>query len=809
MTSYGYIPSKPTLAVDSWWKSVRADGSFGHLTVNNKVYHAKHIQLVTSSLHQIDNEHFNGEMLIVHELEGSNEHTPWSPSHSAVDTIIVSVLFKQTQTGHSPLWEAMGFPKDRSVLRRAWLENAKSQGMKGWETETLSSLIGDALKGSFYGYHGSLPVPPCWENVVYYVLENPLPVSHLQVEGLIAVLQGEDVDYNQRPAQRDIDHSARDNYQVSGSATSSCDYLEAPGRQATAACWACPAGTAKSPVNAVTSQATSPGTTPVPGYTSPNLRYHSTTAYAKRGNMALTVRPTEGHHFGFMEIGGRFYTAEMITVHAVGVHGFDGVRYDGEIHIHHYQYGDWFDRDPMDESGKQIIVAIPLEITTNPGGDFMADLQPHGPQTGSKAYLSHNDLKDVFSGDFLEYRGTPIHPPCATDAAQWLLYKTPLKVSADQLFTEYPTRSGFDTTPPLVHDSPSMSRNHVPMRSLESGRSCSAITGNPWDYVDTGCWADAYPKCGGLKQSPINIDTSKVMSKAAHLKDTFLHHAKYHPVANMRVRHNGHALETGDKQNGISHLGIGYIEIMQKFFFLRDIQIHFPSEHVTDGHQHAGEMHLVHHRQDHWGATAFENDDILVAAIMFDIGPEESPLLKQFFIPDLYSEHGVTEGWEKTMTEPLDLLRALGPVLAGDYYRYDGSFSKPPCEEIVKWFVFKTSLSISQEQWSAFKAVFKGNARPVVPLNSRDVAMNQFEAPGETYTPVEWEFFLDRKHGRNRDSPSPLVILGGVIGGVLLSILIMGATFIRQNPLALNQSAGGLAAASETVGRSRLLSNRM
>jgi len=88
--------------------------------------------------------------------------------------------------------------------------------------------------------------------------------------------------------------------------------------------------------------------------------------------------------------------------------------------------------------------------------------------------------------------------------------------------------------------------------------------------------------------------------------------------------------------------------------------------------------------------------------------------------------------------------------------------------------------------------------------------MNQFEAPGETYTPIEWEFFLDRKHGRNRDSPSPLVILGGVIGGVLLSILIMGATFIRQNPLALNQSAGGLVAASETtVGRSRLLSNRM
>jgi len=157
------------------------------------------------------------------------------------------------------------------------------------------------------------------------------------------------------------------------------------------------------------------------------------------------------------------------------------------------------------------------------------------------------------------------------------------------------------------------------------------------------------------------------------------------------------------------------------------------------------------------------------------------------------------------LNEPVDLLRALGPVLIGDYYRYKGGLTTPSCDEIVQWFVFKTSLSMSQAQWESFKSIFPNpaNNRPVQPLNTRKVAINQFEAPEQDYTPVKWEFWLDRKHGRNREDPAPYVILGGVIGGVVIGILIMGATFIRQNPIALGQSAGGLTANAEQVGRSR------
>jgi len=634
-----------------------------------------------------------------------------------------------------------------------------------------------------------------------------------------------------------------------------------------------------------TSQATMSTGNPVPGYEKPVQKYHPTVAFSERGEMSLNIRPGAGHSFGDLELGGRFYSAQMINVHAVGLHAIDNVRYDGELHIHHYMFGDYLHKGDMshDGSGKfmnviqedhdssiyedgyqghggdhgddhggdhggdqhdghrrlntsrrldafrgdthidenviggpsfQVITVIPLMVTTNPGGDFMDMLQPHDVTSGEKAYMSHSDITNIIdTSEFYEYRGTLIYPPCSDETTHYIVYTTPLKVSQDQLYTEFPTRSGFDTTPALVNrPNLELNKNFVPMHSLGSGASCSESAGGSWTYADTHCWKTEYPNCGGQKQSPINIISEDALVEDAHEKDNFLSITKYHPVSQLVVKHNGHALQVKDKLNGISHLGLGYVTVDGQFYFLRQFHIHFPSEHVIDGHQHAAELHLVHQAQNHWGSTAFENNDILVTAIMFDIGEKESPLLKQLFLPDMIHFRGVKNGWSRTIETPVDLLRALGPVLKGDYFRYSGSFTTPPCDEVVKWFVFKTPLSISTEQFEAFKAVFPNpaNARPVLPMNGRLVNLNSFQAPGETYTPVVADFFLDRERTRNREKPTPYVILGGVIGGIVLTILIMFATFIKQDTSAVSQSAGGLVA-SDSVGRSRYgrMSDRM
>jgi hypothetical protein len=214
--------------------------------------------------------------------------------------------------------------------------------------------------------------------------------------------------------------------------------------------------------------------------------------------------------------------------------------------------------------------------------------------------------------------------------------------------------------------------------------------------------------------------------------------------------------------------------------------------------------------QQHWGAEAFEGkaaNEVLVAGIFFDIGEEDSPLLAQM-LPKLDEvDEVLKEGasWSKTLDAPLDLMRALGPILDGDYYRYDGSFTTPPCSEIIKWFVFRQSLSMSMAQWKTFKALFKNpaNARPVQPLYERNVTMNTFKAVGEVWNIKKYDYYLDRNYGRNRDTPSSFIVLGGIVGSIVIAVLIMFATFIPQNTETLKGSAGGLTSETTTfLGRS-------
>jgi len=639
---------------------------------------------------------------------------------------------------------------------------------------------------------------------------------------------------------------------------------------ATAACWDCAAQNKNvlSPTDINTIAAIPPSGQLDMGWSVPALKYHATEAYSERGIYSINLRPRAGHSFGTLELGGRFYIAEMISVHAIGLHTIDGVRYDGEIQIHHYMYGDWWEKgghndhdaheaahhddhgampggDHGSHSGGdhgggdhggdhgaghrrldtfrgnthtsenvagapsyQVVVSIPLKVTTNPGGDFMDMLLPHSLETGSKAYLSHSDLANIFASDFYQYRGNPIYPVCSTDVEHWIVYKQPLLVSASQLFTEFPTRSGFDTAPHLRPNTGYVfHKNFVPVTSQGSTEDCSAIVEGNWTYSDTHCWQNNYPDCGGQMQSPINIidESADVVRKGAHEKDIFLNFVKYHPVTKLFLTYNGHAIQASDKMNGITHMGLGYFTALGHYYFLRQFHLHCPSEHVINGRQHACELHLVHQRQDHWGETAFENSDLLVAGIFFDIGDQESPLLRQMFLPEINHEHHVNSHWNRSVESPIDLMRALGPILQGDYYRYHGSLTTPPCSEVVKWFVFKNSLSMSQEQFDSFKMITgldnPANARPVQKLYGRRIELNSFDAPGEDYVPVEWEFYLDRIHGRNREEPNPLIILGGVVGGIILGIVIMGATFVRQDPKNVKESAGGLVTAATRYGR--------
>ena len=54
-----------------------------------------------------------------------------------------------------------------------------------------------------------------------------------------------------------------------------------------------------------------------------------------------------------------------------------------------------------------------------------------------------------------------------------------------------------------------------------------------------------------------------------------------------------------------------------------------------------------------------------------------------------------------------------------EFWGYDGSLTTPPCTEGVKFFILKSPVNVSREQVTQFP--FKRNARPVQPLNGRQI----------------------------------------------------------------------------------------
>jgi len=60
------------------------------------------------------------------------------------------------------------------------------------------------------------------------------------------------------------------------------------------------------------------------------------------------------------------------------------------------------------------------------------------------------------------------------------------------------------------------------------------------------------------------------------------------------------------------------------------------------------------------------------------------------------------------------------PQNAG-YYTYSGSLTTPPCTEGVRWLVLNEPVELSAEQIVAFSKIFELDARPVQPLNDRDL----------------------------------------------------------------------------------------
>jgi carbonic anhydrase len=117
------------------------------------------------------------------------------------------------------------------------------------------------------------------------------------------------------------------------------------------------------------------------------------------------------------------------------------------------------------------------------------------------------------------------------------------------------------------------------------------------------------------------------------------------------------------------------------------------------------EVDLVH--QDKEGKLA-------VVAIFLDQG-KENGLIKTLWsnLPQTRDKENVVEA---VQIKAIDLL----PPDKG-YYMFPGSLTTPPCTEGVTWYVMKTPVQISADEIARFGRLYPMNARPVQPLNGRDL----------------------------------------------------------------------------------------
>lgn len=206
-----------------------------------------------------------------------------------------------------------------------------------------------------------------------------------------------------------------------------------------------------------------------------------------------------------------------------------------------------------------------------------------------------------------------------------------------------------------------------------------------------------FATCGlGHVQSPIDIhaDAAKPSGDLAPIE------FHYQP-APLTVVDNGHTIQ-------VSYAPGSYIVAGGHRYELVQFHFHKPSEEALDGKRFAMVAHLVH--KDAGGKLA-------VVAVLLGAG-HENPVIQSIWkaIP---TEHG------KPVTAAGAQVDVAGLLPADHaYYTFTGSLTTPPCSEGVTWFVLRTPSSVSDDEVAAFGAHYPMNARPLQPVNGREILVS-------------------------------------------------------------------------------------
>ncbi|MBB3221878.1 carbonic anhydrase [Pseudoduganella umbonata] len=220
-----------------------------------------------------------------------------------------------------------------------------------------------------------------------------------------------------------------------------------------------------------------------------------------------------------------------------------------------------------------------------------------------------------------------------------------------------------------------------------------------WEYqgkAGAEHWGELAPEFSacreGKAQSPVNI--------RAHRAGTSAPIGFGYRAGSADIVNNGHTVQV-DLADG------GGIEVAGTRYRLVQFHFHTPSEEAINGRRYPLVAHLVH-----------KNDagELAVVAVLFRKGRDNAALAPVFAGMPAAAGEKRAAGVE---FDPATLLPARR-----SYYGYTGSLTTPPCSEGVRWHILKQPVEVSPAQLAAFRKLYRMNARPVQPLNGREVVVN-------------------------------------------------------------------------------------
>ena len=234
----------------------------------------------------------------------------------------------------------------------------------------------------------------------------------------------------------------------------------------------------------------------------------------------------------------------------------------------------------------------------------------------------------------------------------------------------------------------------------------------------------------GAKQSPINILTGDVLPHPDGICPFVFHGYNANPLK-FNIKNEGNTIYFSvvmNQNTAMPYITGGGLPEKEKFEF-HSGHFHWNSEgqsgscHHVDNMDAPLELHLVHWNKkkgnnltsaistNEWNALA-------VLGIIYDIGKHNKGLDPLFDALDEVHGNGKSVSLSNGYT-----LKTFLPRGTGRFFRYNGSLTTPPCNEVVIWTVFKDREFISKEQLNKLRDTIKGvnNNRPVQPLNERNV----------------------------------------------------------------------------------------